>query len=365
MRLWKFTALDTWFFRDGIPLNQGETGVVNPRTVFPPHVNTLQGAIRTTLARERGWTFENGAWPTELGTPDDLGYLRLRGPYLFWKGEPLFQAPLVLFGRQSEKGSGDEARTDWEITRLVPGPSCESDLGGVRLPRPVRAIRGAQPLQVWLTRAGLAAALAGGVPEPVEMRYSKDMWKEEYRVGIARLRSTRTVADGQLFSTIHVRPKDLQLGVLVDGIPEDWQKPGLRSVHLGGEGRAALVGVSDAPEDMLPTIPELWPKNGRVFFTISLITPGFYEDTAKAIREGPPGVPGKCVSACIAKVQQVGGWDLRNQLPRPLKPVVPAGSTWFFETDESALERIVELHGKTRSAYGDGQMVIGTWEEDL
>ncbi len=106
-------------FSDGTPFHLGEGGSVQPRGSFPPSMMPLQGPIRTALARGRGWRPNHpNRWPEELGTPDDLGDLRLRGPFLRFGGEPrLYPIPLVLFGKWGA-----------ELTRLVPGGE-----GGVRL----------------------------------------------------------------------------------------------------------------------------------------------------------------------------------------------------------------------------------------
>lgn len=369
---WTFRFLDTCFFRDGLPFNLGEGGHTVARGTFPPYVTTLQGAIRTTLAAERGWRpGQERGWPAELGGPGDPGNLQFRGPYIFLEGQPVFATPLaILFRKTGNKIPG--GRGKYEFVRLKPGPRVECDLGNVCLPVPAGSLQGAGPPQdLFLTRSGLETVLEGKVPDRDDVREKGRIWNEEHRTGLERDDCTRTATESRLYNCIHIRPgRRVELVVLVAGIPGGWEIGTRRVVNLGGEGRLAEVRVEPAGgENILPVLAVPIPGVDRkVRFTVTLITPGWYDDPRRVIFEGPPGVPGHCVSACVGKVEQVGGWDLANQEPRPLVPLLPAGCVWFFEATEADLRKVVLLHGQClgdRTAYGFGQVVIGKWEEDI
>jgi len=338
-KLWKFSALDSLFFRDGTPYNAGEGGQVT--VGFPPYMTTLQGAVRTALASGQGWTPEQpDKWPKELGIPEDLGKVALQGPYIFKDKEILFPAPLLYL----QKKDGEEI----SCTLLVPGEEMECDLGTKRLPKPTLKLEGAKaPEGYWLKRSGLEKVLAGKVPAKEDMVDQEGLWKSENRTGIGLNHETRTSQDGMIYSCVQVRPeKNVSLGVFVSGVPEDWHRQVPAVVPLGGEGRLAAIEVDDNGEDIVPP-PVLQPQGGTVNFTVVLITPGYYEeDTREVIENGPPGIPGQCISACVGKVEQVGGWDIKNCRPRPLHPVIPAGSAWFFRAEENELDSIRSLHGK-------------------
>ena len=94
-QFWDFTLLDTGFFRSGQPFDAGEGGHGRVTSHFPPPMNTLQGAIRTTLATAQGW-HPGQRLPKELGDANSLGLLSLKGPYLIMDEKPLFPAPLNL-----------------------------------------------------------------------------------------------------------------------------------------------------------------------------------------------------------------------------------------------------------------------------
>ncbi len=363
---WTFRILDTCFFRGGLPYNAGEGGFTTVQGTFPPYMTTLQGAVRTALAWEQGWSPEGGdSWPALLGGADDIGSLCLRGPYLVLEDqedEPLFRMPFVLL----EKAGN--------FVRLVPGEPVECDLGLVRLPKPARTLKGAAlPEDTYVSLSGLVDVLKGGVPGQNEVWYKRELWAEEPRVGLALEDSTRTARTGMLYSITHVRPeRKLRLVVLVAGVPDTWDLVSRRVGWLGGEGRLVEIEVQnvDDPLKFLPYPPDLSPgPDGILRFTVTLITPGYYpyESLPEVIRGGPPGVPGHCVSACIGRAERVGGWDLKNGQPRPLEPLLPAGSTWFYEAEAADLEAVRGLHGSClgdKAVFGFGQVLIGRWMEE-
>lgn len=350
--------MDTLFFRDGTPFHLGEGGSVQPRGSFPPSMMPLQGAIRTALARGRGWRPNHpNRWPEELGTPDDLGDLRLRGPFLRFGGERLYPIPLVLFGKWGA-----------ELTRLVPGEKVECDLGQVRLPRLAQPVTG-KMLEGWLTQDGLESVLRGEMPAVTEILQPEKMWKEERRVGILRNVDTRKAEAHHLYTATHVRPvKDLMVEVDVQGIPEDWNPEASLTLPLGGEGRMAYVTVSKKAGDQadFPRMPEWSQTEDTVRFTVTLLTPGRYRNTCSVIQTGPKGIPGRCISASIGKMVSLGGWDLKRCRPRRSVSLLPAGCTWFYEAKVEQLDQIKGLHGTftgEMNAYGMGQIAIGTWQE--
>lgn len=357
--LWDFKAIDSFFFRDGSPYNAGEGGQAGVRSSFPPNMNTVQGAVRTALAYGQGWMPGNDdSWPKELGTPDDTGDVVLKGPYLMQNGKVLLPAPLYLMYHKGIEGEKAE------YTRLNPGPEVEFDLGRRRLPIPRRRIAGAMVLENgWLNMESMGMVLNGGLPEKKPL-LQKDLYHEEYRVGIEREYDSRTAAIGKIYSCVHVRPaRDISLTVLVSGVQEHWQKDLACTIPLGGEGRHARVKICE-PGKLLPDPGNINPVGGAVRFTVSLITPGRYQNLGTVINNGLPGFPGRCVSACIGKLIQVGGWDSYNSRPRPIAPFIPPGSTWFYEAGENELEKVLSLHGQNfGDKYGYGQIVVGSWEE--
>jgi CRISPR-associated protein Cmr3 len=377
---WNFTLLDTGFFRTGQPFHAGEGGYSRITSHFPPPMSTLQGAIRSALAAARGWRpGKNDSWPKELGDTDSLGQLAFRGPHLLKlekdnKGGYLFPAPLHLLVKENP-GVDSEISTDF----LMPGEALVCDLGtAVCLPRIRRETKldGARlPEKFYLTREGYAAVAEEKNPSNLEIFKKEDLWQEEVRIGLKCNTETRTAEDHNLYRIGHIRPEyHLKISVIVNGLPSEWPSLQQKIVPLGGEGRLAAVEINPiAPDEyrnLLPPCPRLTPaKDGQIRFTLSLITPCSSNNMELLIRKGPANAPGRCVSACIGKPQLYGGWDLKNEEPRPLQPYLPPGSTWFFEAAAEEKEKIEALHGQCISdeaalSYGYGQVLIGKWEVD-
>lgn len=366
--LWNFEPLDTLFIRDGTPFNAGEGGMRGIKSIFPPTITTCQGAIRTALAYGQGWDpGHNELWPKELGGPENLGVLQLRGPFIRREGDFLYEAPLLVLGNQSGE--------DTTFHRLYPlvKERITCDLNpkqGMVLPGLKEKAPGAQPLiGVWFTKKGMEAVLAGGIPSSQDVFKSNELWDEEGRVGIALDRKKRTAQDSKLYSTFHVRmQRGVSFCVRVEGVPDNWHGQAPSHITFGGEGRVASIKPELDDGEYLPRMPELETDGGKVRFSVILITPAFFnkdEETRKVIRLGPTSwVPGECISACIGKAVQIGGWDIARSEPRPLQAFLPAGTTWFFEAEEKYVKQIKALHGKClgeKTEMGYGQVIIGRW----
>ena len=379
---WDFTLLDTGFFRSGQPFHAGEGGHSRIISHFPPPITTLQGAIRTALATARGWQpGQSENWPEELGDANDLGLLSLHGPYLVWDGDLLLPAPLKFLIKKTP-GSNTAGRIEIETAFLEPGENFYCDLGkAVCLPRKKEKLDGGRlPENLYLTRVGYNDVAAGRKPSQNEIYFQRQLWLEEARVGLKINPETRTAKEQNLYRIGHIRPEHrLKIRVIVDGLPPGWPAIEQQVVPLGGEGRLAAAEVGPVSfedyQGFLPACPGLNPaRDGEIRYTLSLITP--LPSTSKVkleqiILNGPLNAPGKCISACIGKPQLYGGWDLKDQEPRPLQPYLPPGSTWFFSADAAEKEKIKALHGhyiddndKRTLAYGYGQILIGTWEVD-
>jgi CRISPR-associated protein Cmr3 len=386
---------DTVFFRDGRPYNQGDPTQAEAASVFPPHPPTVVGAVRAAVARALGWS--GGAWDDamrdRLGDGVDwqqgdaqLGRLRFRGPYVYLlknphksshRPEPLFPAPLCLVTRQ---GDGDENI----FGQLAPGQAVECDLDGrdkVRLP--VMPGEGWKVVgRTWLTADGMTRVLNEENPGRSEVFNPSDLWRPEPRVGIQRHTDTRTTGrfeardgeppKGALFAASHVRlAKDVALAVVVAGL-EGLPAAGLGGnlAPLGGEGRSAWIEQRDE-EFPTPKAPDLRPgEDGVLRYTASLVTPAdvgrdWPSTGGRLVGSDGKALPGHVVSACTGRAIAVGGWDSAARRPLPLRPLVPAGSTWFLEADADEKETIQSWHGRAigkSAGWGFGHVLIGRWE---
>lgn len=366
-----FEPLDTLFFRDGRPFNQGE-GNGGVESLFPPSPTTLVGAARVALARQLGWP-GRGKWidtiQTDLGGDDDqLEGLRFSGPLLEKDGETLFPVPASLAGVLNEENQPAS------MARLEPGDPLHCDMGEhVRIPTlAVPAddkTEGRKPLSGWwLTRCGLQKVLEGGVPSARDLIHPSQLWVSEAKVGNAIDGESGTVIEGMLYSTRHIRMHAgvrlvLWIGAGAELRNQLPQSPQRIQVPLGGEARSCWLTRKAEPLDLAD--PSLSTANGSICYAVHVLTP--------LNPEHPPApgkpfekLPGKLVSACLPRPQLWGGWDSTRFEPLPMRPHLPPGSVLFMEAGASEEQRIIELHGTAvgqRSSWGFGLIAIGKWNQ--
>lgn len=364
MNYYAFNPFDTLFFRDGRPFNLGEASLFGVPSQFPPAPPTVVGALRASLARHQSWDGRSPWSPQHiavLGDGQDLGALRFHGPYLFRNGELLLPAPAHLLGQPALNQEAYWTR----LTRLAPGPKRHCDLGvAVRLPVAREPFEGLKEMNgFWLTCQGMATVLAGGLPSTDQVISQDTLWEQETRTGISIDAATRTSAEGQLYASQHIRliDPDLQLVAGVSGLPEDWAPESMGP--LGGESRMAWIEPFDAGEAFLPEYKGHQLHEGTVRYTVTLVTPADLATWPQPGEDLAP-LPGRLICACQRRAQQVGGWDTQKRSPVPLKPLLPAGTTWFCEAEATAIEELPTFNGSRigqRKEFGFGQIIIGTW----
>ena len=373
------TAYDTWFFRESRP--HDAVGASELSSLFPPPIRTLAGALRTLIGDqlEINWqTLQSATQPdfnfiSELGDAKGLGELQINGPWINFKGQRLYPAPLYLMQKGEEK------------IRLAPGSIVRCDLGSVRLPALPEGSQGFKNLeQHWITAEGMRRCLEGEVPTD-KIYTSDDLFSHEARLGIARDNVTRSVEDGKLYQTQHLRLKeDVSVGLLVKNLSAVAKAiltlPNTL-LRLGGEGRMAAL-EAQAQAQALPFVNA--KANAKVEnFVLHFLTPADFEgemfpkDFKKTMLDGETVWQGdindigvRIVSAVLGKVHREGGWDMQKHQPSPVKSYIPAGSAWFCQAIDSELtwETLnTQLHGQcigVDSAYGRGQVLLGSWQDN-
>ena len=381
---YRFEAADVLFFRDGRPFNQGDPAQMAITSLFPPHPTTAVGALRAALARGLGWSGrrrwgkdDSGKDITEtLGDGGELKQagLQFRGPYLVHDvAGPLFPAPALLVR---------ETTGARRLCRLGPGTGRDCDLGtSVRLAEPKGADGKVKPVTgAWLTREGMRRVLNGGVPARAEIYLADDdendvgerLFAREVRIGLARDAKTRTATQGALYTAGFVRPQageDVGLVVGVEGLTNP--PPPASPIPLGGEGRFAWVESTKSLDLPAAPPPEDFKRATRkdgvvLLYTVTLITPAHLPDPWPEPGKPLAGLPGRIVCACHERPLMVGGWASRDVTtdwgPRPLKAMLPAGSTWFLEAE--TLRKLNGKHIGDHQDWGYGQILIGTWQDD-
>jgi CRISPR-associated protein Cmr3 len=239
-------------------------------------------------------------------------------------------------------------------------------------------LAGLKPAEsAWLTSTGLASVLNGQLPAASEIFFPGDLWETESRVGLKRDPGTKQVGEGDLYSPGFIRlARHVTLGVGIDGVPAERNGPEAL-FPFGGESRLAQCDELPAPFSPAPPAPprdsfKVSPAlDGKIAFTISLLTPG---SSLSGDANSPLAVPKfpdatvTIVSACVGKPVFFGGWDSLNNRPLPLTPFHPAGSVWFCKADPAAFDHIYARHAHHHGhavVHGHGQILIGHWPNNL
>ncbi len=362
--------LDVLFFRDARAFGAGADH--RARALLPPPPTTLHGALRTFLAWQRGWRPGMPLDPA-LGSADDPGPLRVRGPFLarrvgaeVWTRHP-FPADAVALA------SGEDL---WVAPRQVGSEDWVYSDAGREL--------------AW-ARAGADETLADQAPAALEvgelLRYLRGekvrlgesgrrgfglgLARPEPRVGVALDRLSRTAREGFLYTAEFARllPEAVLVGdAWLDGgsLPEKGLLP------LGGEGRLVTF-CAEADYDW--EIGEASRAvSGARHVRLYLLTPAPFPAGSwpPGIEEGGEGILAgrrvRVVAACLGRPVRVSGFDLARGRPRPSRRAVPAGSVYRLELlDGGADEAFVRaLHGRSlfpegsvEERLGWGQVLVG------
>lgn len=380
----QFTPIDTWFFRESRP--HDAAGASELSSLFPPPVRTLMGAVRSFLGDSLGvdWKkFNLNSECTELkqaiGDGETLGALSINGAWVCKNGQRLYPAPCYLMQKADE------------FIRLQIGEVVECDLGKVRLPelqknKDSKKIEGGYKglEQTWITREGWQKLLKGETPLKEELIQAKDLLGNEPRLGIARDNSARSVIEGRLYQTQHLRlENDVTIELDVKGLNETLaeQLP-VETKHeilrLGGEGRMAVLAKKS---HYLPLPILTIDKQPLKKIIIHFITPAYFdghmfpENFDKHEIDGQTVWQGKLLdieliveAAVIGKAHREGGWNMQKHKPRAVKSYIPAGSAWFCRvvTEVSSKDLLEKLHGQSIGAeteWGRGQILIGVWND--
>lgn len=373
----RFTAMDTWFFRESRPMEAlGGSELVS---VFPPPVRTLLGAVRTAIGDANGIDWhkfrDNYALRAQIGYgSDDLGALSLSGPWLSFGEKRLYPVPRFLFRQNKDN-----------FARLTIGKPEHTSLGPDRVRLPVApASRHYKPLeQAWCTREGYEKMLAGKLLTEDDLYQSEKLFQQEARLGIARDNVRRITDDGLLYQTRHLRPgADFAIEVELTHSEASSMQDCL--VRLGGEGRLAHINVTENIGDKPLSTDIKAPSpvadtRGLILILLTAarfesqskstwIPPGFLADEQNGTRVWKGAindVPLTLYTAVLGKAQREGGWDMAEHRPRAVQSLIPAGSAYYVTVDGNIADAIEKLHGiqiGEDKLLGRGMIACGLWQ---
>lgn len=348
------SPVDVWLFRDGRPFDAGDDHYA--RSLFPPYPSVTQGAIRSHHLVVKGVDLRNRhAIEAAVGTADDFGNLRMRGPFIARRN------------------------TDGTLTRCFPTPADALPWKNGRLkvasPQPAanfRVVTSADrrlPLLFfshpdieaqkrepggWLSEDQLRRCLSG---EPVEPVSAETLFTFEHRYGIELDSDRRATQEGRLYGAEFIRPcEGVGLYLEVSGY-DDWPETGV--MRLGGESRGARF---EQVEVMAwPAPPDPLPARFKVYFASpAYFTEGWRPQSWNRFFDGDVTLQ----AVALRGYETRGGYDLAGNSQKPARRYVPAGSMYYFESKGSVrlrpdlIQNAVTEYG---AEIGFGQVWISAW----
>ena len=296
---YKVTPHSVLFFRDLRPFTAGEQSLA--RLQFPPRLTPFLGALRTkyleTRARDENKKIKEIFYNYER---------QVNSISIFWfslvrDNDPILPAPFDLLA-------------EW---KSLPDDRFVTEKDPLNIPiLPKDKQKEINELQ-YISVKNLMRYLEGENLSPNDMISANKLWRFENRVGIMLSLDNKT-AERSRFYRITVARLKSGVGFLV-GVEtaDDVSLPNSFTTRLGGEGHIAV-----------------WNKVGDESLKVDKSESDVRFKKAVAIAHIPiksSGVNPKIAikNWCIGKLDNIGGWDYKNNFPKPLLKTLKPGSVLF------------------------------------
>lgn len=327
---------DTLYFRGTRPFTKGEDNFSD--FIFPPYPSTFYGLIRTNILFNFGSIneFKRGEHKyQEVLTKDSI---EIKGPFIKDKNFFYFPVPQDLVEVNRNKKSALAIKdSNLFIKEDKLNLFYWNDIGMVKNKS---GLIQAQYLKTYFNNSNY------------DFHIQEDIYKTEYKVGIKRNYSTLTSEEHNLYSIPMIRmKKDLEFLLEINNVDENVIQSFSTST-FGGEGKVVflrketnvsfenIINISEQTKNKI--------KESKKF-KIYLATPAIFEKgwlpkwIDESNMEGEfKAIKLKLISCSIGKHIKIGGWDMKENKPKPVNKAVPAGSVYVFEIlDDTNVDNII------------------------
>ncbi len=352
--------MDVLLFRDGRPFSAGSDH--HAESMFPPYPSVIQGAIRSYQLARLGVDLHNRAdIENVVGKPNTYGSLHLRGPFLAKKDS---QGKITRYFPQP----ADAQKVSRGVIKQADKPRILPANVGTNSPTPMLIGWNDPPQKgesgLWLTEESLYQYLDGKAVKTIP---ETDLFITENRFGIGTNSTTGTTLQGALYEVSFVRLQQ-SVGLLVemegDGY-DTWDQTGV--LQLGGESRSATYEVVTLPPLQPP--PFSIPRRFKLYFaTPTYFSKGWIPSSWNLFFDGQIILQ----AAAVGRYESVGGVNLAHdpkrpdELHRPSRRYVPAGSVYYFSQEGSETVRfkpslIQKAITEIGAEIGYGQIILKEW----
>jgi len=302
MDWYKFTPVDTLFFRGAEPMILGENHTVSH--IFPPPAHTLSGALRTAVLIQNGVSFEtygNGKAPAEIcesiGQAGEPAPFNLIGPLFIFRDDIYVPAPYSWFMEKDSDKNNENGKV-----KIVKGSPMKSRLLKSEAHQLVWA-KGEKGDMVSLGGRWIKKQDLHSDETMIEVKPNWEFFANEPRTGVA-LEKSRKVREGHLYSFNHSRlRKDVCLLFGTDKILKLKESGVLK---IGAEQRFGWYEkLDDKKVDMR------FYDDGNFYLYLSILE-GTEEANSSVVATG--------------RILYFGGWNLKTGFHKPMKGYFPAGT---------------------------------------
>lgn len=364
-RVLEIQALTPLLWRDGRPFAVADGTETTARSLPLPLPSTVAGFVRTQVGRRQGVRFKDDHQALK-----NLHGLQVCSPLLVRNHEFVFPSPkdAVVYKKDEQL----------KVMRLRP---TDSGQGGTNLPDGLRPLEVSEDLKpekgynLW-KQSDLTKWLLGEevVPERIEGL------RGEQRIHVGIDPNSGKAREGVLYSVGYRALESLEGGQF-----HDWRIRARVSLEtepealgfLGGEARPVRVSVRDelskywfgCPAEIKTAFAGLKPNAmvRMMLATPALFSggwrPGWIEQSGTGAQHLPRGlsrVKLKLIAAAVGRREPVSGWNLRDNKPKPVRWMVPAGSVYFFEVQggdpgallESWLRPVSDIEQDRKDGFG-------------
>jgi len=329
--------VDTFFFKGSTPMVMGENHSSEFR--FPPPVETIAGAIRTSVLIQNDIkfkdyndnNFDNTNIIKSIGKAGENPPFEIIGPLLEMANQLYIPAPFTWYMEKNDKNYVS-IQTDNKVKNDEPEPiivykskRIESSFVKTEHMDRLYIAKGKKGELSsiggkWIKLDDFLAEIDGNADlvSEIVVLDSLDFYNSEPRTGIA-LEENRKVRESHLYTFNHIRMKENVK--VVFGINSHSSLPLSKSgiIKLGAEQR---FGYYETMEVDIPVSS----KASGLFMSLSEV------ETSKASEKN---------LIATGKIQYIGGWDMKKGFHKPAKGFYPAGSV-FTKYDDNSLIRLQE-----------------------
>ncbi len=357
----KITPLDTLFFKDGKPFSMGEETWADG--IFPPAPSVIYGAIRSAYFAQNIDEFNQFLYGSKK---DPTNNLRIKG-IGFQIGYNFF-LPLPLDCVKQKRIRKDKNKvliTQQEILENLTSLK-KMNIKKILLPPPPTSNENGKVEKLegggLLSKHEIVDYFNQNKKDFIVQKIS-DIIQQEPKVGIGRNNFTHSTEEGKLYrvgmnrlESKMKKNKTISFSIIVDFeglniLPKGFMK-------LGGEGKAVEYSSNNSKE-FKPEASRI--NNNR--FKLYLSTPtifhngwfphwlSFHNDCLEGTI---PQIDLKVTlsTAVLGKPVMIGGFDIKEGVPKPMRKAVPQGSIYYFQINDKETDiqkKLNKLNGQSIS----------------